>query len=195
MSAHETDEILCDLERRRQRNAHRKRRDIEIETAVRKLNVDWSLFQMEIAELGGDCDGDLRACRRILLDMGLSRSETRLVLRYLALQGGHCDCEVFFNVDMTKPHPLVEFDCIDCGGDFDEFDYVVEDAVWAAGGLAPTGGLLCIGCLERRLGRRLTRDDFKSSVHLDCPDIGSIGDRQSLRSLRLRDRLGGGPRP
>jgi hypothetical protein len=81
---------------------------------------------------------------------------------------------------MTKPRPLVSFDCVDCGADFDEYDYRVEDAVWAAGGLEPDGGKLCIGCLERRLGRRLKRDDFESNSF----DV-NLSDRQSLR---LRDR-------
>ena len=116
--------------------------------------------------------------------MGLPKSEIAIVLSYLTLRGGCCDCEVVFNVDMTKPRPLVSFDCVDCGGDFDEYDYSVEDAVWAASGLEPGGGLLCIGCLERRLGRRLTRNDFESGWR---NRIGAI--IGSSQSLRLRDRL------
>src|SRR5262245_19757464 len=162
----ETDEIMRDLEQRRRHNEDRKQRESAIETAVRKLNVDWSLFQSKVAQLD-HCYHDLRGCRRILKQMGLPQSEIAIVLRYLGLQGGHCDCEVIYNVDMTKPQPLVSFDCVDCGADFDEFDYIVEDAVWAAGGLEPNGGLRCIGCLERRLGRRLKRDDFKSTPSLE----------------------------
>jgi hypothetical protein len=37
--------------------------------------------------------------------------------------------------------------------------YKVHDAVWAAAGM-PENGFLCIGCLERRLGRELTPEDF-----------------------------------
>ena len=65
MSA-ETDEIMCDLERRRRRNEDRKRREIATETAARKLKVDWSRFQSEVAQLGGGCNHDLRRCRCIL---------------------------------------------------------------------------------------------------------------------------------
>jgi len=177
----ETDEVLRDLEQRRQRNEERKRREIEIETAVHKLNVDWSKFQLEVAQLdGGTCHHDLRACRHILKQMGLPDSEIAIVLSYLPLQGGLCDCTVFFNVDMTKPKALVSFDCVDCGRDFEE-NYIVNDGVWAAAGLEPEGGRLCIGCLERRLGRRLTRDDFEA----DNP-ANEVGHWQSLR---LRDRL------
>jgi len=38
--------------------------------------------------------------------------------------------------------------------------YTVKDKVWAAASMAPMGGCLCIGCLERRLGRTLTPKDF-----------------------------------
>jgi hypothetical protein len=38
--------------------------------------------------------------------------------------------------------------------------YTVRDAVWKAAGMEPIGGCLCIGCLERRLGRRLEPKDF-----------------------------------
>jgi len=179
----ETDEILRDLEWRRQRNEDYKRQDVATEAAVRKLKVDWSLFHSKVVQLD-HCYHDLRGCRRILKQMGLPQSEIAIVLRYLGLQGGHCDCEVIYNVDMTKPRPLVSFDRVDCGADFDEFDYMVEDTVWAAGGLEPDGGLLCIGCLERRLGRRVKRDDFKSTPSLEF--WPTADDR---RSLRLRNRL------
>ena len=38
--------------------------------------------------------------------------------------------------------------------------YSVGDDVWAASGLAPHGGMLCLACLERRIGRPLTGEDF-----------------------------------
>jgi hypothetical protein len=38
--------------------------------------------------------------------------------------------------------------------------YSVRDAVWAKAGMEPFGGCLCIGCLEKRLGRRLKPKDF-----------------------------------
>jgi hypothetical protein len=39
--------------------------------------------------------------------------------------------------------------------------YTVADAVWAAAGMEPYGGCLCIGCLEERLSRKLKPWDFK----------------------------------
>ena len=38
--------------------------------------------------------------------------------------------------------------------------YTVRAKVWKAAGMEPMAGCLCIGCLERRLGRMLTRKDF-----------------------------------
>ncbi len=38
--------------------------------------------------------------------------------------------------------------------------YMVTPAVWKVAGMEPMGGCLCIGCLEKRLGRTLTPKDF-----------------------------------
>jgi hypothetical protein len=39
--------------------------------------------------------------------------------------------------------------------------YTVKREVWQATGLEGMGGCLCIGCLEKRIGRRLKPDDFE----------------------------------
>jgi hypothetical protein len=38
--------------------------------------------------------------------------------------------------------------------------YTVRASVWKQAGMEPMGGCLCIGCLERRIGRQLTPKDF-----------------------------------
>jgi hypothetical protein len=38
--------------------------------------------------------------------------------------------------------------------------YTVEPKVWEAAGMELMGGCLCIGCLEKRIGRTLTAKDF-----------------------------------
>jgi hypothetical protein len=51
--------------------------------------------------------------------------------------------------------------CLDCGVDtvaIGEY-YVVRDEVWAQAA-KPLDGMLCIGCLEGRLGCRLEPGDF-----------------------------------
>ena len=71
------------------------------------------------------------------------------------------------------------FLCLDCGvdtGAIDE-DYMVTHELWAR--VNPGGdGMLCIGCLEKRLGRELTPDDFW---------LNSVS---SPKSERLLKRLG-----
>lgn len=73
------------------------------------------------------------------------------------------------------------FDCLDCGLDTSEGEYyAVEDDVWLQSGLDLDGGMLCVGCLETRLGRTLVGADFKDApIHW-----------LSVQSPRLQDRLG-----
>lgn len=76
--------------------------------------------------------------------------------------------------------------CLDCGVDtmdlpfkLDAEVYMVHDALWAQA-VPEHAGMLCIGCLENRLGRQLTPEDFA-----DVP-INKI----RFQSGRLRNRLG-----
>jgi hypothetical protein len=65
----------------------------------------------------------------------------------------------------SDPEIDTKFCCVDCakstmGGEY----YMVSDALWATTGLAPDGGMLCLACCERRIGRELTLDDFTAMV-------------------------------
>jgi hypothetical protein len=44
---------------------------------------------------------------------------------------------------------------------YDSEVYTVRDAIWKKAGMERLGGCLCIGCLEKRLGRQLKPKDFK----------------------------------
>jgi hypothetical protein len=173
------DKIERDLEKRRMQN--RKRIDFEraLERFVLDLKVDWAEFHEQLSQALDDivCN-HLTACRRILTDMGLDGELIDACLSYLPLQGGGCDCEVVLNVDMTNPKPLVDFSCADCGHDYDEY-YMVRNDIWKARGVG--SGELCIGCLEKRIGRQLNQQDF-SDVSLNDVEWGG-------KSLRLQDRL------
>lgn len=75
--------------------------------------------------------------------------------------------------------------CLGCGTSTAEDGvneyYMVQAAIWQA--VNPDRrGMLCIGCLEQRLGRRLTPDDFTSAP------INSI---KEWHSERLRSRIEG----
>ncbi|BBY09997.1 hypothetical protein [Mycobacterium marseillense] len=52
----------------------------------------------------------------------------------------------------------LECRCEDCGADTWDETYKVDEVLWATAG--HPSGFLCIGCLEGRLGRALTPDDF-----------------------------------
>jgi hypothetical protein len=73
--------------------------------------------------------------------------------------------------------------CRDCGVDvFDPNEYyMLLDSVWAQTGVEFLGGMLCVGCVEARLGRRLEPGDF-SAAPINWPRPGL--------SARLLDRLG-----
>jgi hypothetical protein len=75
---------------------------------------------------------------------------------------------------------MSNFLCIDCKRDtLDEY-YMVSDNIWAEAHMETHGGMLCIGCLEKRLRRKLGPSDF--------PDY-PINTLKISRSARLRDRL------
>jgi hypothetical protein len=180
--AEDEDLIAADLERRKEKNRKRKELAKLIEHDVLSLNVNWPEFHERLNKMSvSKCCHDYRGCRSVLEEMGLSERAITACLLYFQSQGGKCDCEVNFNLDMTEPRPLADLHCADCGEDYDEYFYMLSDVVWAAAGLAEDDGCFCIGCLERRLGYKLRSGDFT-----DAPS----NSLDEFQSLRLRDRLG-----
>jgi hypothetical protein len=98
--------------------------------------------------------------------------------------------------DLTyPPDPVGEAsrhngDCVDCHRSIADEFYMVQDSVWKRARMEPCGGFLCIGCLEKRIGRRLRARDFT-----DCPlnDLNFVkpNGEPGRKSARLRNRLGG----
>lgn len=81
--------------------------------------------------------------------------------------------------------PRSFYPCDDCGlltapDDGPDEWYTVRDDVWSAAGASPDD-ILCVGCLEQRLGRELCSRDFIPSI-LNDPGYGR-------HSERLVDRL------
>jgi hypothetical protein len=71
--------------------------------------------------------------------------------------------------------------------------YLVKDSVWRDAGMPKathnkhSGGSLCVGCIEKRLGRRLVPEDFQHRA-------GAEGyNNYDLSTPRLRARLTGDP--
>lgn len=52
------------------------------------------------------------------------------------------------------------FLCVDCKKDTSDEYYRIHDELWAKAGMLPHGGMLCILCLEKRLGRKVVEADF-----------------------------------
>lgn len=79
--------------------------------------------------------------------------------------------------------------CQDCGHDTRQMGelYMVHPDLWSQV-LQDTGwaNMLCVGCLESRLGRRLCRDDFPEFIPLNYYS-------PFRQSLRLRQRLQSSP--
>lgn len=75
------------------------------------------------------------------------------------------------------------FDCLDCRVNTLETGeyYAVRNNVWRNSGADK--GVLCIGCLEKRLKRRLTPEDFTDSV------INSVSFSLYGHSKRLQSRM------
>jgi hypothetical protein len=75
-----------------------------------------------------------------------------------------------------------KFLCLDCGIDTGKASehYMLNDQTWKLTGLGKYG-MLCVGCVEIRIKRKLVAKDFNSS-YLNNPRTGSI-------SARLLDRM------
>lgn len=75
--------------------------------------------------------------------------------------------------------------CLDCGRDTGRLreHYFIVTPLWlkAVGSIK---GMLCVGCLEARLGRTLTATDFPP-VHINNPHLYPMSDR-------LRNRIAQG---
>ncbi|MDO8669493.1 MAG: hypothetical protein Q7K65_04325 [Candidatus Buchananbacteria bacterium] len=70
-------------------------------------------------------------------------------------------------------------DCQMDTGQNNEF-YFIKTNVWLSV-VSTINGMLCVGCLEKRLKRQLRADDF-TSASINSPKHGA-------KSLRLLDRL------
>ena len=75
--------------------------------------------------------------------------------------------------------------CVDCSANTTRMHeyYMLRDEVWLQTGLGFADGRLCIGCVEKRIGRELHPSDFT-----DCRI--NRQDSPYGHSKRLRKRLG-----
>jgi hypothetical protein len=62
--------------------------------------------------------------------------------------------------------------------------YTVWPKLWKKAGMKPWGGCLCIGCLEKRLGRRLKHSDFDPSSPFEQVPLCTKGTERLLDRRR-----------
>jgi len=93
------------------------------------------------------------------------------------------------------------FPCADCGmtltvrgtlwgiGDRDSEWFLVKDRIWRQSQRKGECRFLCVGCLENRIGRKLTADDFKRSAKVNFVGQKSPKLRRRMRGLKPAKRL------
>lgn len=81
----------------------------------------------------------------------------------------------------------IDMICVDCGSDTEKIKefFHVHDEVWAAATTkkeVPPYKVLCVGCLELRIGRQLNASDFTDAR---VNRFGDHGDRLKSRLATL----------
>ena len=70
--------------------------------------------------------------------------------------------------------------CLDCGTDTKHEHYFVNLVLWM-NAVGSKTGMLCVGCLETRIGRKLNKSDFTNCTINDV--------KFGQKSMRLIDRI------
>ena len=65
--------------------------------------------------------------------------------------------------------------------------YTVRDTVWKTAGMEPMGGCLCVGCLEKRLGRPLRPKDFTRHPFNTMPGTKRLTERRTAGPAAMFD--------
>lgn len=75
-----------------------------------------------------------------------------------------------------------KWNCVDCDRCTKLEHYFVKSEVWFVLAGMPETGMLCLDCIERRIGRELNSSDF-TDAHINNPKTNSMTDK-------LRNRIG-----
>jgi hypothetical protein len=159
----------------------------------------------DAGDAGGDADEELARLDDLPDEVSYATQAGYAVAALLSHYGGSFgltdqDVTVFARAAaagaLIRLHDDDDTRCSDCGtvtlspepGVRAEW-YTVHDEVWAAAGAEPHGVILCIGCLEARLGRWLGPDDFSGAPLNDLSVADSARYAWSWRTDRLVSRL------
>lgn len=77
--------------------------------------------------------------------------------------------------------------------DYSSEAYHVRDSVWKQSGMRPWEGCLCVGCLEKRIGRQLTPKDFDSNdrkIWADKPSTERLLNRRGFATVTVQTKDG-----
>lgn len=74
--------------------------------------------------------------------------------------------------------------CVDCPRDTKHEHYFVNNEVWFGLAKMPECGMLCVQCLEKRIGRKLRADDF-TNAHINDPKKNMMTDLLRSRILAV----------
>jgi hypothetical protein len=101
-------------------------------------------------------------------------------------------------LERRKPMSDCGIDCLDCGTPLlpggrepaREWFMLRPDA-WAQTGLAPDDGYLCVGCIERRIGRPLDGADLSGELPINQPNEADSPRTRELKVAALNARARG----
>src|SRR5262249_28730908 len=90
------------------------------------------------------------------------------------------DCRVLLHV---RGNGICSF------GGWDADWFMVKDRVWHQGQRKGKCRFLCVGCLENRIGRKLTCHDFRRTAKVNFTNKKSTRLRHRMRGLKPAKRL------
>lgn len=75
----------------------------------------------------------------------------------------------------TRHKSKTKWLCVDCSRNTKFEHYFVNNDVWFNQAGMGEIGMLCVACLENRIGRRLTKNDF-TDAHINNPKTNMMSD-------------------
>lgn len=73
--------------------------------------------------------------------------------------------------------------CVDCTRNTKFEHYFVNNNVWFVQAKMPEQGMLCVDCIEHRIGRRLNKFDF-TDAHINNPRTNQMTDKLRSRIMQ-----------
>ena len=103
----------------------------------------------------------------------------------------HQTCGAIYNCQDCDKRLTVRYDGgLGFGGGSVDYEwFMLKDRVWALTQRAGKCRFLCVGCVERRIRRKLSADDFRRSSKVNFTHKHSLVLRRRMRGLKPAKRL------